>query len=393
MALLFTPYQLRGMRARNRVVIPPMQQSTGVDGMATDWHLAHLARFAMGGAGIVFVESTAVEARGRNTHGDVGLWKDEQIAPLARIAEAIRRDGAVAAIQLGHTGRKAALQKWWNGHGPLTEADAARGEPAWPVTGPSPVPVGPGWPTPEVLETADVEQLIHRWGEAARRAREAGFEVLEVHGAHGYLIHQFLSPVANQRTDRYGQHRWRFALDVAEAVRKEWPEDKPLFWRVSLADVADGGLEFDDMAGLLRALKDRGVDVVDCSSGGGISSYPTQGKSVSNSLLFRAELAARLRKASGLQVMGVGLVVDPQTAEDYLQAGQADLVAVGREALYNPNWPVHAEVALGANDNYATWPLQYRMYLVRRAAAADALRKADSTTSTRPAAQHTEASS
>lgn len=382
MPQLFTPYTLRGMRTRNRVVISPMQQSSGVDGMAGDWHLAHLSRFAMGGAGIVFVESTAVEARGRNTHGDVGLWSDAHIAPLARIATALRRDGAVPAIQLGHTGRKAGMQTWWHGHGPLTEADAARGEPPWTVVGPSALPVGPGWPTPQALRTDEVDNLVTAWSAAARRAREAGFEALEVHGAHGYLIHQFLSPVANQRSDRFGQHRWRFALDVAEAVRREWPDDKPLFWRVSLADVIDGGLDFDEMVGLLRALKERGVDVVDCSSGGGISSYPTQGKSVSNGLLFRAELAAQLREATGLQVMGVGLVIEPQTAEGYLQAGQADLVAVGREALYNPNWPVHAEVALGANQDYATWPLQYRMYLIRRAAAADALRQANLTRST-----------
>ncbi|KRB98772.1 hypothetical protein ASE11_10520 [Hydrogenophaga sp. Root209] len=382
MTQLFSPYTLRGMRSRNRVVISPMQQSAGVEGMATDWHLAHLARFAMGGAGIVFVESTAVEARGRNTHGDIGLWNDEQIAPLARIAVALRRDGAVPAIQLGHTGRKAGMQKWWNGHGPLNETDAARGESPWTVVGPSALPVGPGWPTPQVLDTTQVDDLVQAWAAAARRSREAGFEALEVHGAHGYLIHQFLSPVANQRSDRFGQHRWRFALDVAEAVRSEWPDDKPLFWRMSLADVVDGGMEFDDMVGLLLALKERGVDVVDCSSGGGISSYPTQGRSVSNNLLFRAEMAAQLRAATGLQVMGVGLVIDPQTAEDYLQAGQADLVALGREALYNPNWPVHAELALGVNHDYATWPLQYRMYLVRRAAAADALRKSNMTRST-----------
>lgn len=382
MAQLFTPYTLRGMHARNRVVISPMQLSSGVDGMAGDWHLAHLSRFAMGGAGIVFVESTAVEARGRNTHGDVGLWNDEQIAPLARIATALRRDGAVPAIQLGHTGRKAGMQTWWHGHAPLTEADAARGEPPWASVGPSALPVGPGWPTPHELSTDEVEGLVQAWAASARRAREAGFEALEVHGAHGYLIHQFLSPVANQRSDRFGQHRWRFALDVAEAVRREWPDDKPLFWRVSLADVVDGGMEFDDLVGLLRALKERGVDVVDCSSGGGISSYPTQGKSVSNGLLFRAEVAAQLREATGLQVMGVGLVIEPQTAENYLQAGQADLVALGREALYNPNWPVHAEVTLGVNQDYATWPLQYRMYLIRRAAAADALRQANLNRST-----------
>ncbi|MFM9927628.1 NADH:flavin oxidoreductase/NADH oxidase [Variovorax sp. H27-G14] len=382
MTKLFTPYTLRGMHARNRVVISPMQQFTGVHGMATDWHVGHFARFAMGGAGIVFVESTAVEERGRNTHGDTGLWNDAQTAPLARIAEVLRINGAVPAIQLGHTGRKAGMQKSWQGHGPLNDADRARGEAPWPVIAPSPLPLGPGWPTPQALDTAQVEALVQTWADAARRAREAGFEALEVHGAHGYLIHQFLSPVTNQRSDRFGQNRWRFALDVAEAVRREWPDTLPLFWRVSLADVVDGGLEFDEMAGLLRALKDRGVDVVDCSSGGGIAGYPTQGRSVSNSLLFRAELAAQLREASGLQVMGVGLVVDPQTAEDYLQAQQADLIAVGREALYNPNWAVHAEAALGANQDYATWPRQYRTYLSRRADAADALRKTHAARST-----------
>lgn len=377
MARLFTPYALRGMHARNRVVISPMQQFTAVDGMASDWHLGHLARFAMGGAGIVFVESTAVEARGRNTHGDIGLWCDDQIAPLARIADCLRREGAVPAIQLGHTGRKAGMQTWWHGHGPLTEADAARGEPPWVPVAPSALPVGPGWPLPQELATDQVQALVQAWGDAARRAREAGFGALELHGAHGYLIHQFLSPIANRRTDRYGQQRSRFALEVVEAVRREWPEHLPLFWRVSLADVADGGLAFGELVELLRALKARGVDVVDCSSGGGISSYPTQGRSVSNSLTFRAELAGRLRAATELQVMGVGLIIDPHAAERHLQAGEADLIGVGREALYNPNWAVHAEMALGANPDYATWPQQYRMYLVRRAAAADAVRNTD----------------
>jgi 2,4-dienoyl-CoA reductase-like NADH-dependent reductase (Old Yellow Enzyme family) len=374
MTTLFNPLAIRGMQARNRVAISPMQQYSGINGMATDWHLAHLTRFAMGGAGIVFVESTAVEERGRNTHGDIGLWTDEQIAPLARVAVALRNNGAVPAIQLGHTGRKASLQTWWHGHGPLRDADASRGEPPWPVVGPSSLPVGPGWPTPHALGTDEVTRVVEAWADAARRAREAGFEALEIHGAHGYLIHQFLSPAANQRSDRYGQDRWRFALEVAESVRREWPESLPLFWRVSLADVVDGGLEFDEMVGLLRALKQRGVDVVDCSSGGGISSYPTQGRSVSNSLLFRAELAGRLRAASGLHVMGVGLIIDPRQAEGYLRAKQADLVAVGREALYNPNWALHAEVTLGANRDFASWPQQYRMFLIRRAAAADALR-------------------
>lgn len=375
MTLLFTPYTLRGMRARNRVVISPMQQASATDGMAGDWHLAHLGRFAMGGAGMVFVESTAVEARGRNTYGDTGLWNDAQIEPYARIADMLRQLGAIPAIQLGHTGRKAGLKKWWLGNRPLTQEDALHGEPPWTAVAPSALAFASGWPTPQALDTAQVEALVQAWGASTRRARDAGFGALEVHGAHGYLIHQFLSPISNQRTDRFGQDRMRFALDVAEAVRREWPEDRPLFWRVSLADVVEGGMEFEAMVELLRKLKARGVDVVDCSSGGGIASHRSQGKSVFDNLGFRADTAAQLRKASGLQVMGVGVIITPEAAEHHLQAQHADLIAIGREALYNPNWPLHAEAALGANQDYASWPPQYRSFLARRAAAADALRK------------------
>jgi 2,4-dienoyl-CoA reductase-like NADH-dependent reductase (Old Yellow Enzyme family) len=203
--LMFTPLALRAVTARNRVVISPMQQYSAADGVANDWHLIHLARFALGGAGIVFVGATAVEERGRNTHGHLGLWRDDQVEPLARIAHTLRSHRAVAAIQLGHTGRKGALQKWWEGHGPLGEADRLeRGEGPWPVVGPSALPAGDGYPTPHALTTAEVGDLVRTYGRAARRAREAGFQVLEVHGAHGYLIHQFMSPTSNRRDDGYG---------------------------------------------------------------------------------------------------------------------------------------------------------------------------------------------
>ena len=377
--LMFTPCALRGVTARNRVVISPMQQYSAVAGVANDWHLAHLARFAMGGAGIVFVGATAVEERGRNTHGDLGLWCDTQVAPLARVAEAIRRSGAVPAIQLGHTGRKAGLQRWWEGHGPLGTADAARGEGPWAVIGPSPLPVDAHYPVPVAPSTGEVAQLVAAWGESARRALEAGYEVLEIHGAHGYLIHQFMSPLANQRDDRYGGDRagrWRFAFEIAEAVRRHWPARLPLFWRVSLADPAEGGLELDEMIAFAAGLKARGVDVLDCSSGGGIAGYPANGPRVPRGLEFRAEMAQRIRAATGLAVMAVGLVIDPQQAEGFLAAGQADLVAIGREALFNPNWAVHAEIALGANRDYESWPRPYRMWLARRAAIADPLRAA-----------------
>ncbi|MCP5281313.1 MAG: NADH:flavin oxidoreductase/NADH oxidase [Rhodoferax sp.] len=373
-ALLFTPWSMREVVARNRVAISPMQMYSAQDGHASDWHLAHLARFALGGAGIVFVESTAVEKRGRNTHGDIGLWDDSQVEPLARIARALRSNGAVPGIQLGHCGRKAGLQKWWEGHGPLTADDAARGEGPWPTVGPSPLAVDAGWRVPQAPDTQGVERIVQAWAEAAARARDAGFQALEIHGAHGYLIHQFLHPLSNQREDRYGIKRWTFALEVAEAVRRQWPQELPLFWRTSLADPMDGGFEADESIAFARALRERGVDVLDCSSGGGISGYPANEKRAPRGLDFRAELAQQIRAATGIAVMGVGLIIDPRHAEEFLARGQADLIALGREALYNPNWAAHAELALGASDNYARWPLQYRMWLQRRAAVADPVR-------------------
>lgn len=374
---LFQPYKLRDIVARNRVVVAPMQQYSAVDGHATDWHLAHLGRFAMGGAGIVFVESTAVEARGRNAHGDTGLWKDSQIEPLRRVATFLKDHGAVPAIQLGHTGRKGALQPPWGGHSHLNEKDAARGEGAWPVVGPSALPVGEGgWQVPAALSTLEVKALVQAWGDAAHRAAQAGFEMLEVHGAHGYLIHQFLSPVSNERCDEYGgsiENRHRFALEIANAVRARWPAHLPLFWRISLADL-DDELSMDELVSFLRGLKARGVDVVDCSSGGGISSYPTDGPRVARGLEFRADDGQKIKAMTGMDVMAVGLIIDPHHAEAILNADQADLIAIGREALFNPNWALHAEMSLGANQNYELWPRQHGSYLAKRASMADPLR-------------------
>ncbi|MDB5964058.1 MAG: NADH:flavin oxidoreductase / oxidase [Polaromonas sp.] len=375
-AALFQPWEARDVVARNRVVIAPMQQYSAVDGHAGDWHLVHLGRFALGGAGIVFVESTAVEARGRNAYGDTGLWKDSQIEPLRRVAKMLKDNGAVPAIQLGHTGRKGALQAPWAGHSHLNENDAARGEGAWPVVGPSALPVSAGWQVPLALSTSEVKALVQAWGDAAHRAAEAGFELLEVHGAHGYLIHQFMSPVSNQRTDEYGgslENRHRFALEVAEAVRSKWPAHLPLFWRVSLADL-DSGLSMDQLVGLLRALKARGVDVVDCSSGGGISSYPTDGPRAARGLDYRAADGQKIKAMTGMDVMAVGLIIDPHEAEAMLNADQADLIAIGREALFNPNWALHAQMSLGANKGYELWPRQHGSYLDKRASLADPLR-------------------
>lgn len=376
---LFEPVRLRGMTARNRIAISPMQQySASEGGLANDWHLVHLGRFALGGAGIVFVESTAVEPRGRNTHGDIGLWDDAQVAPLRRVAELLRSQGAVPAIQLGHTGRKGALQKWWQGHGPLNAADAARGEGPWPVVGPSALPVDAGWPCPAALTEPEIQALIQAWADAARRAADAGFEMLEIHGAHGYLIHQFLSPESNQRTDGYGgsaARRQRFALEVARAVRAAWPAERPLAWRISLADLDDGTLPMAQMLGFVTALREAGVDVLDCSSAAGIGSYPSNGARVPRGLDFRAQDAAAIRHGTGIAIMAVGFILDAHQAQLLITEGAADLIALGREALFNPNWPVHAAQALQHDPDYALWPLQYRSWLLKRAPLADAARQ------------------
>jgi len=380
-ARLFTPWHSRGVTARNRVVISPMQQYSAQDGLANDWHLMHLGRFALGGAGTVFVGATAVQACGRNTHGDLGLWHDGQVQPLARIARNLKALGAVPAIQLGHTGRKAGLQTWWFGHGPLTAADAERGEAAWPVVAPSARPVAQGWPTPRALSLAEIGQLLDDYGQAARRACEAGFELLEIHGAHGYLIHQFLSPVSNGRDDAYGGdavRRRRFALEVAASVRRHWPAHLPLALRVSLADLDTGDLSRDDLNALCTALREQGVDLIDASSAGGIGSYPARLQSRRSDLDFRADDGARIRRETGVSLIAVGNIVAPEEAEALLQDGCADLVAIGREALYNPNWALHAERALGLSNQMAHWPRQHRMWLARRADAADAVRDAAS---------------
>lgn len=378
MARLFETVAWRGVTARNRVVISPMQQySADASGQVNDWHLVHLGRFALGGAGIVFVESTAVEQRGRNTHGDIGLWDDAQVEPLARVAAMLRRQGAMPAIQLGHTGRKGSLQTWWHGHGPLTAADAARGEPPWPVVGPSALPVGAGWPVPQALSAAQIEQLVEAWARSAARAAAAGFDLLEIHGAHGYLIHQFLSPVANQRDDAWGgsaARRQRFALEVARAVRARWPAHLPLAWRVSLADLDDGTLPMDEMVAFVGALRDAGVDILDCSSAAGISTYPSNGARVPRGLDFRAADAAELRRRTGIAIMAVGFVIDPHQAQDLVVRGEADLVSIGREALYNPHWPLHAQQRLEPDPDYALWPRQHRMWLAKRASLADPVR-------------------
>jgi len=366
--LLFQPIELRGVRARNRCVLSPMCQYSAEDGFVNDWHFVHLGKFAQGGAGIVFTEATAVEAIGRITHGDTGIWSDDHVPGLARIAAFVKSQGALPAIQLAHAGRKASMQRPWYGNAALTAADRARGDEPWPVVAPSSIPLEAGWLTPHALTREDIRELKDAWRAAAARALSAGFEVVEMHSAHGYLSHEFLSSLTNKRNDEYGgslANRMRFTLEIAETVRAAWPEDKPMFVRISSVDGVEGGWAIEDSVALARELKALGVDVIDCSSGG--IAGPATAAGVKRAPGFQVPFAARLRRETGVKTMAVGLILEAAQAESILQAGEADLVAIGREALYDPNWFLHAEAALGATGEFESWPQQYGWWLTRRA--------------------------
>jgi 2,4-dienoyl-CoA reductase-like NADH-dependent reductase (Old Yellow Enzyme family) len=365
---LFEPIKLREVEARNRIVVSPMCQYSAKDGHVTDWHLVHLGKFAQGGAGIVFVEATAVEKRGRITHGDTGIWDDEHIAGLSRIAQFVKSQGAVPAIQLAHAGRKASMARPWHGNGPLTQEDMQRGDKPWGIVAPTETSLGEGWIQPRAFAAGDFQHVLNAYRNAVRRAHAAGFEVLELHAAHGYLLHTFLSPIANTRNDDYGgslDRRMRFPLEVAAEVRKVWPASKPLFVRVSSIDDVEGGWSIEDTVAFAKELKRVGVDVVDCSSGGILGSATAATKTLLPRVPgFQVPFAERVRKEAGLMTMAVGLILTPQQAEEI--AAKADLVAIGREALYDPNWPHHAAQALGADPEMARWPVQYGWWLTRR---------------------------
>jgi 2,4-dienoyl-CoA reductase-like NADH-dependent reductase (Old Yellow Enzyme family) len=364
--LLFTPIKLRELSARNRVVIAPMLQYSGRDGLPTDWHLLHLGKFALGGAGIVFSEAIAIEERGRITYGDLGLYRDDQVAPLRRITEFIKEHGAIPAIQLAHAGRKAGTQRPWDGHGPLTAADLVRGEPPWQPMGASAIAASPTRAVPSELTASDIAQILEAWRTSALRAIDAGFQIAELHGAHGYLLHTFLSPQSNQRTDGYGgsfEARARLPFEAAETVRKVWPKEWPVFYRVSVVD--EGGWQLEDSVRFAAALRERGIDVIDCSSGS-LHDSSTANVRLKRGFGFQVPFAAEIKRAANIKTMAVGLIVEPEQAETILRDGQADLIAIGREALYNPNWPLHAQVELAAQGEYQSWPIQHGWWLTRR---------------------------
>lgn len=367
--LLFSPMELRGVRIRNRVVVSPMLTYAAENGYTQDLHNLHYGKLAYGGAGLVFVESTKGDPRGASTPRDLGIWKDDFIPGLAQLASTIKSYGATAGIQLGHSGRKARRSVPWEGREPLASHPGLdRGE-EWELVGPSAVAHSNAFAVPRALSVADIEELIDGYGAAVDRVKKAGFDVLEIHGAHGYLIHQFLSPTANQRTDKYGgsaKNRMRFALDVIDRVRQSWPEDKPLFVRLSAVDEA--GWSVEDSAAVARALKLHGVDVIDCSSGGMTGgSIVTSGNPASYG--YQVPLAEGVRKQADIMTMAVGLIIHADQAEEILQSGKADLVAIGREMLNNPNWPMDAATKLGIDDAYSMVPPLYGFYLEKRAEA------------------------
>ena len=375
--LLFTPLRLRELTLKNRVVVAPMHQYSAVKGAPTDWHLMNAGRYAAGGAGLVILESTKIERRGCGTVGDLGLWDDAFVPQLARIVDFVHQCGAAAGIQLGHSGRKARTQRPWEGGKPLTRADAASQGvddwDAWELVAPSALPADEGSPIPRALAREEIRAVAEAWGRAAARAPAAGFDVVEIHGAHGFLIHEFLSPLANQRTDEYGgseEKRMRFALEVCERVRAHWPPGKPLFLRLSAED--DAGWGTDQSVALAKLVKPMGVDVIDCSSGGILGKPPAGAAKPAYS--YQVPYAEKIRKQSRIMTMAVGLIVHAEQAEGILQEGRADLVALAREMLYNPNWTLDAAQKLGCDAQFTLVPPPYRYWLARRAATVPEVR-------------------
>lgn len=347
---LFSPFQLRDVVFRNRIGISPMCQYSCQDGFATDWHLVHLGSRAVGGAGMVMVEATAVSPEGRISPQDLGIWKDAHIEPLARVARFIQEQGAVPAIQIAHAGRKASTAAPWQGGQPVgMEAGG------WsPVLGPSAISFDAASQTPQAMTLADIEALIVAFAEAARRALKAGFQVLELHAAHGYLLHSFLSPLSNQRTDAYGgslENRMRLLLEIATEARQIWPETLPLWVRISATDWAEGGWDVDQSVQLAIELKKRGVDLMDVSSGGAV---PDAKIPVAPG--YQVPLAEQIRQQAGLPTAAVGMITEAQQANAIIEQGQADMTLLGRESLRDPYWPLHAAHQLGVD---AVWPQQY----------------------------------
>lgn len=347
---LFAPLSIRDIVFPNRIAMSPMCQYSAGDGFANDWHLVHLGSRAVGGAGVIIVEATAVTPEGRISPRDLGIWCDGHAEMLSRIARFIHELGSVAAIQLAHAGRKASTLRPWDGGTPATEKEGGWSR----ILGPSAIPFDDGYPVPKELTPGEIGAIAQAFAVAARRARDAGFRTIEIHGAHGYLLHEFLSPLSNRRADRYGgsfENRSRIVREVIEAVRREWPERLPLFLRISSTDWVEGGWDIEQSIELARRVKPLGVDLIDCSSGGNAAhaSIPTGSG-------YQTRFAERIRREAGILTGAVGLITSPQQADQIIRTEQADLVLLGRELLRNPYWPLMAARKLKMD---VSWPPQY----------------------------------
>ncbi len=345
---LFNSLPLRGVVLHNRVAMSPMCQYSAVDGRANDWHVVHYGSRAAGGAGLILLEATAVVPEGRISPQDLGLWSDDQIEPLARVVRVIDAQGSVPGIQLAHAGRKASMRRPWDGEGAVPPPLG------WAVVAPSELPFTEGHLMPHALTEAEIAEVVTAFADAAWRAHAAGLRVIELHAAHGYLLHQFLSPLSNRRTDRYGgsfENRTRLVRDVVRAVRAQWPGELPLFVRLSATDWTDGGWDMDQTVELARMLKSDGVELIDCSSGGNVA-----GARIPVGPAYQVPFAERVRREADIATAAVGLITDAAQADHVIRSGQADLVLLGRELLRHPYWPLHAARAL---EQSVDWPAQY----------------------------------
>jgi len=349
-SLLLSPYTLRDVTFRNRIVVSPMCEYSSRDGFANDWHLVHLGSRAVGGAGLVLTEAAAVTADGRISSYDLGIYDDAHVEMLARIFAFLRAHGAAAGMQLAHAGRKASTGRPWEGGGPVPPSGGGW-EPIW---APSPEAFREGWQVPRALTRHDIARVVSAFADAASRLLAAGGTVIELHAAHGYLLHEFLSPLSNHRDDEYGgtfDNRARFLREVVDAVRRVWPERLPLFVRVSATDWTAGGWTVEDSVALARDLKTRGVDLIDCSSGGNVAHA-----TIPLGPGYQVPFAERVRRDAGIPTGAVGLITEPEQAEAILQSGRADLIVMARQLLRDPYWPLHAAQALGDTPSV---PSQY----------------------------------
>lgn len=347
---LFSHFSLRGLEFKNRIFLSPMCQYSSEEGMPTDWHLVHLGSHAVGGVALVMVEATAVSPEGRISPWDSGLWSDRHVQAFKRITTFIEEQGAVPGIQLAHAGRKASTDVPWRGEKPLSINGGG-----WQPLAPSPLPFGETSPVPREMTAGDLEEVVSQFGAAARRSLEAGFRVIEIHMAHGYLLHEFLSPISNRRTDAYGgslQNRARLPLLVARAIRENWSSDFPLFTRISCTDWVEGGWDLPQSVELCRWLKEIGVDLIDCSSGGLV---PFAKIPVGPG--YQTPFAAEVRSKAAIATGAVGFITDPVQAEQILTTGQADVIIIARELLRDPYWPLHAAKTFHVD---APWPRQYQ---------------------------------